>query len=60
MTNLTHADLDSQLIDLTAVPLDELRSLSTSALIRALEHTYAVAEFTTGNELQEQDKKFAN
>jgi hypothetical protein len=53
--NLTHADLDSQLVDLTTVPLDELRSLSTSELVTALERAYATAEFTTGNEVQEQD-----
>jgi hypothetical protein len=55
MTNVTHADLDSELVDLTAVPLAELRDLTTSALIEALERTYAAAEFTTGNELQDQN-----
>lgn len=54
MAQLTDADLDSQLVDLTTVPLAELRELSTSALVAALERTYAAAEFTTGNELQEQ------
>jgi hypothetical protein len=55
MTNVTHADLDSELVDLTAVPLAELRDLTTSALVEALERTYAAAEFTTGNELQDQN-----
>jgi hypothetical protein len=54
MMNVTDADLDSELVDLTTVPLDELRSLTTSALVNALERTYAAAEFNTGNELQEQ------
>jgi hypothetical protein len=61
MANRTNADLDpyptgldSELVDLTAVPLTELRSLTTPALLEALERTYAAAEFTTGNELQEQ------
>jgi hypothetical protein len=54
MANLTHADLDSELVDLTTIPLAELRTLTTSALVEALERTYAAAEFTTGNELQEQ------
>jgi hypothetical protein len=55
MANLTDADLDSQLVDLADVPLVELRTLATSELVDALERAYAVAEFTTGNELQEQD-----
>lgn len=54
MANVTDADLDSELVDLTTVPLDELRSLTTSALVEALERTCAAAEFNTGNELQEQ------
>lgn len=54
MTNLTHADLDSELIDLTAIPLAELRGLTTSALVEALERTYAAAELTTGDERQDQ------
>jgi hypothetical protein len=57
MTNLTDADLDSELVDLTTVPLDELRSLTTSALVKALERTYAAAEFNTGNELQDQARQ---
>jgi FXSXX-COOH protein len=52
--NLLEADLNSPLIDLTTVPLAELRTLSTSALVEALERTYAAAEYNTGNELQEQ------
>jgi hypothetical protein len=56
VANLTDADLDLELVDLTTVPLAELRTLTTSALVEALERTYAAAEFTTGNELQEQDK----
>jgi hypothetical protein len=54
MANLTHADLDSELVDLTTIPLAELRTLTTSALVEALERTYAAAEYTTGNELQDQ------
>jgi hypothetical protein len=54
MANLTDADLDSELVDLTTVPLAELRTLRTSALVEALERTYALAAFNTGNELQEQ------
>lgn len=54
MANLTHADLDSELVDLTTIPLADLRTLTTSALVEALERTYAAAEFTTGNELQDQ------
>lgn len=56
VANLTDADLDSQLVDLTAVPLADLRELATSALVEALERTYAAAEFNTGNELQDQSK----
>ena len=56
MTNLTHADLDSELIDLTAISLAELRDLNTSALVAALERTYAAAEFTTGDERQVQSE----
>jgi hypothetical protein len=55
MTNLTHADLDSQLVDLTDVPLAELRGFTSSELVDALERTYAAAEFTTGNEAQIQN-----
>jgi hypothetical protein len=54
MANVTDADLDSDLVDLTAVPLAELRNLTTSALVEALERTYAAAAYNTGNELQEQ------
>jgi hypothetical protein len=54
MMNLTHADLDSELIDLTTVSLAELRDLTTSGLVEALERTYAAAEFITGDERQEQ------
>jgi hypothetical protein len=54
MTNMTDADLDSELVDLTAIPLAELRDLTTSALVEALERTYAAAEFTTGDERQVQ------
>lgn len=54
MANLTDADLDSQLVDLTDIPLGELRTLTTSALTTALRRMYADAEFITGNELQDQ------
>lgn len=54
MTTLTDADLDSDLVDLTAVSLDELRNLQTSALANALQRTYADTAFNTGDELQEQ------
>jgi hypothetical protein len=54
MANLTDADLESQLVDLTTVSLADLRVLSTSALLEALAQTYAAAEFTTGKELQDQ------
>jgi hypothetical protein len=53
MQNLLEA-LDSPLPDLTTVPLAELRTLTTSELVEALERTYAAAAFNTGNELQEQ------
>jgi hypothetical protein len=56
MANLTDADLDSQVVDLTLVPLAELRELRTSELVIALEHLYEAAEWNTGNELQGQDK----
>lgn len=55
MADLTHADLDSELVDLTTVPLSELRTLRTSALVEALEHAYAEAASTTGNEVQDQN-----
>lgn len=55
MANLTDADLDSQLVDLADVPLDELRSLATSELVEALERAYAVAAYTTGTEMQDQE-----
>ena len=54
MAHLTDADLDSQLVDLTSVPLAELRDMRTSALITALEHLYEAAAHNTGNELQKQ------
>ncbi|TDV53603.1 FxSxx-COOH cyclophane-containing RiPP peptide [Actinophytocola oryzae] len=54
MANLTDADLDSQVVDLTAVPLAELRTLHTSALVAALERMYAAAEHVTGTEVQGQ------
>jgi hypothetical protein len=56
MAHLTEADLGSQLVDLTTVPLAELRDLTTSELVSALERTYSAAAFITGNELQDQDK----
>lgn len=55
MANLTEADLSSELMDLTAIPLAELRDLTTSELVVALERAYAAAEYITGNELQEQE-----
>lgn len=54
MASLTEADLGSQLVDLTTVPLAELRDLTTSELVAALERAYAAAEHNTGNELQDQ------
>jgi len=57
MPTLTDADLDSTLVDLTTVPLAELRTLRTSALAEALDRAYADAEFTTGNEVQEQNMR---
>lgn len=56
MPTLTDADLDSALVDLTTVPLAELRTLSTSSLVVALERAYEAAESTTGNELQDQNQ----
>lgn len=56
MQNLLEADLCSPLPDLTAVPLTELRTLTSSALVEALERTYAAAVFTTGNERQDQER----
>jgi hypothetical protein len=55
MTTLTNADLISDLVDLTAIPLDDLRNLRTPALDVAIRHTYEHAAFNTGNERQEQD-----
>ena len=55
MANLTDADLDSQLVDLTSVPLAELRDMRTSELVTALEHIYEAAAYNTGNELQGQN-----
>ncbi|MFI7678074.1 hypothetical protein [Actinophytocola sp. NPDC049390] len=52
MAHLTDADLDSQLVDLTAVPLAELRELRSSELVTALDQLYRTAEWHTGNELQ--------
>jgi hypothetical protein len=64
MANRTDAGLDpyspaltTTLVDLTTVPLDELRTLTTPALLEALERTYTQAEFNTGNELQEQQQR---
>jgi hypothetical protein len=54
MAQLTDADLDSQLVDLTAVRLADLRELRTTELVAALEHVYAAAAWNTGNELQKQ------
>jgi hypothetical protein len=55
MANLTDADLDSQLVDLTSVPLAELRDMRTSELVTALERLYEAAAYNTGNELQGQN-----
>ena len=54
MANLTDADLDSHVVDLTEVSLAELRTLTTSALVEALDRMYAAAEHTTGSETQAQ------
>jgi hypothetical protein len=54
MTTLTDADLDSHLVDLTTVSLEELRTLRTPDLVSALRRTYAAAAVNTGNELQQQ------
>jgi len=56
MTTLTDADLDSNLVDLTTVSLEELRVLHTPGLVSALQRTYAAAAFNTGNELQQQQQ----
>lgn len=56
MADLAEVDLGSQLVDLTTVPLAELRDLTTSELVVALERAYAAAEHNTGNELQEQNQ----
>lgn len=56
MAQLTDADLDSQVVDLTAVPLTELRDLRTPALVTALAQIYEAAAWNTGNELQGQEK----
>ena len=56
MANLTDADLDSQLVDLTSVPLAELRDMRTSELVTALEDLYEAAAWNTGNELQGQEQ----
>lgn len=53
-TTLTSEDLTSGLVDLTAVPMDELRDLRTPALAVAIRRTLENAAFTTGNELQDQ------
>lgn len=55
MAHLTDADLDSQLVDVTSVPLAELRDSRASELVTALEHLYDAAAFNTGSELQEQN-----
>jgi FXSXX-COOH protein len=55
MANLTDADLDSHLVDLTEVPLAELRDMRTSALVAALQNLYEAAAYNTGNELQGQN-----
>lgn len=54
MAHLTDADLDSPVVDLTAVPLAELRTLNTSVLVAALERLYDAAEHVTGDEVQVQ------
>ena len=54
MAQLTDADLDSQLVDLTAVPLVELRESRASELVTALEQLYDAAAYNTGSELQDQ------
>jgi hypothetical protein len=55
VAHLTDADLASRAVDLTTVPLADLRQLTTSALVTALEQLYATAEFTTGAEVQDQN-----
>ena len=54
MTTLTTADLTSNLVDLTTIPLTALRELDDPALVRAIELTYENAALNTGNELQDQ------
>jgi hypothetical protein len=54
MANLTDADLDSQVVDVTTVPLAELRTLSTSELVDALGQMYVTAKRVTGCEAQVQ------
>lgn len=60
MADLTDADLDSNVVDLTAVPLAELRTLNTSALVDALERLYATAEHVTGSEVQVQASRLGS
>lgn len=54
MANLTDADLDSHLVDLTEVPLADLRELRTTELVTALERLYEAAVHNTGEERQVQ------
>jgi len=46
--------LNSDLPDLSAVSLDDLRDCTCPALLSALQDMYAEAEFNTGNERQDQ------
>jgi hypothetical protein len=47
-------DLNSELVDLSTVPLDELRHLRTPALELAIQHVYENAANTAGGEVQDQ------
>lgn len=47
-------DLPSDLVDLTAIPLDELRDLRTPALAHAIQRIYERAAISAGREIQEQ------
>jgi hypothetical protein len=54
MTTTIDLDLSSELVDLTAISLDELWHLDAPALTDAIQHVYDVARFNTGNESQDQ------
>jgi hypothetical protein len=55
MTTISAADLTSELVDLTAIPLRQLRTTTTTQLTRAVEQLTAFS-IENPDEVQEQNQ----